>query len=267
MRTTWRIFLASILLMAVVGIASAQDGGAPPPSPAPAPVATPVPAVPPIPDDPSAVPEPVVTAVPDLPPIPGTPSDTPAVEPAVPASSSTPPLVQPEPPVEPVAVPAVNPPALEKLPDSVVTTKRVTKKTVKKPVEKPATEEADSAKAAGAAVGGAAVDTTGNTPPPPGAAASTAAAAKIAPQSAPATEASAVENPEGTVSKRQMGIGGWILVALGAVALFAIMTLLRHRKKRNRSQTSIVDHETLTPEHQPASLLSQELKPVLVPRP
>jgi hypothetical protein len=211
------------------------------------------------------VPDLVVTAVPDLPPMPGTPSDVPAVEPAVPASPSTPPLVAPEPPA---VVPVENPPALEKLPVSAVTTKRVTKKIVKKPMEKPATQEADSAKAAGAAVSAAAVDTTGNTPPPPGAAASTAPAASIAPPPAPPAEESAVENPEGTVSKRQMGIGGWSLVAAGVIALFAIMTLLRRRRTRvRRSRTSIVDHETLTPEQQPASLLSQELKPALVPRP
>ncbi len=263
MRTTCRMFLASILLMAVVGIASAQQGGAPPPSPAPV-VVTPVPAVPPVPGDPAVAPEPVVTVVPDLPAIPGTQTDPPALQPAVPASPSTPPLVQPEPLV---AVPAVNPPALEKQPDSVVTTKRVTKKTVKKPAEKPATQEADSAEAAGIAVSAAAVDTTGNTPPPPGAAASTVAAASVAPPPAP-LETSGVENPEGTVLKRRMGTGGWILVALAVIALFAGMTLLRRRRTRTRtrSRTSIVDHETLTPDQQSVSLLSQELKPALVPR-
>ena len=92
----------------------------------------------------------------------------------------------------------------------------------------------------------AAVDTTGNTPPPPGAAASTASAASVAPPPAPAAEASAVENPEETASKREMGIGGWILFALAVVALFAIMTLLRRRRSRGRSRTSIVDHGTLT---------------------
>jgi hypothetical protein len=267
MRTTCRIFLASILLMGAIGIASAQDGSAPPPSPAPVPVLTPVPAVPPNPADQAAAPDLVVTAVPDLAPIPGTQSDPATVEPVVPASS----LVQPELPVEPVAVPAVNPPALEKLPASTVTTKRVTKKTAKKPAEKPATLEADSTKAAGAAASAAAVDTTGNTPPPPpAAAASTAPAASIAPPPASEARTSAVESSEETPVKARMGTVGWILLALGVVALFAIMTILRRRRirTRTRSRTSIVDHETpLTPELQPVSLLSQELKPALVPRP
>jgi len=260
MRTTCRIFLASILLMAVVGIASAQDGSAPP-SPAPVPVATPVAAVPPIPGDQAVAPEPVA-AVPDLPAIPGTQSDPPAVLP-VPASSGTPPLVQPDPLV---ALPAVNFPAIEKLPDSVVTTKRVTKKAAKKPAEKPATAEADSPEAAGAALSAGAVATTGNTPPPPGAAASKAPAASMALPPAPPAEESAVENPEGIVSKRGMGIGGWTLFAAGAVALFAIITLIRDRRSQSRSRTSIADHGTLTPEQQPASLLNQELKPAAVPR-
>jgi len=261
MRTTCRMFLASILLMAVVGIASAQDVGSPS-SAAPVPVATPVPAVPPIPGDPSAAPAPVVTVIPDLPPIPGTQSGPQAIEPAAPESPSTPPVVPSEPLV---AVPAVNPPALEK-PDSVVTTKRATKKTVKKPVEKPSTREADSANAAGVAVSAAAVDTTSNTPPPPGAGGSTAAAASVAPPPAPAPGSSAVERPEKPVSKREFGIGGWILTALAVIALFTVITLLRRRRLRNRSRTSIVDHKTLTPEQASVSLLSQELKPALVPR-
>ena len=152
------------------------------------------------------------------------------------------------------------------MPAAVVTSKRIEKKkTVKKQV-KPVIPEADSTEAAGAAVSTAAVDTTGNTPPPPGAAASSAAAASIAP--APAADAPAVENHEVNASKREMGIGGWLLFALAVAALFTIITLFRRRRTRTRgrSRTSIVDHGTLTPELQPVTLLSQELKPSLEPR-
>jgi hypothetical protein len=147
------------------------------------------------------------------------------------------------------------------LPDSVVTTRRIAKKSVKKLAEKePAPAESDSTETAGAAVSAGAVATTGNTPPPPGAAASKA------PPPAPAAEESAVENPEGIVSKSGMGIGGWTLFAAGAVAFFAIMTLIRDRRSQSRSRTSIADEETPTPEQQPASLLNQELKPAAAPR-
>lgn len=246
MRTTCRLFLAALLVMAVAGAVSAQDGGAAPPSTAP---------------------EPVVTPVPALPPIPAAQSGAPAVEPAVPVSPDA--VVPPEPPadpssapaVEPAVVPAVNPPAPEKLPDGVVTTRRVrTKKTVKKVVEMPASKEAESTETAAAVVSTAAADSPGNAPPPPGVAASTV---PIAPPPAPAAEASGVVNAEAAPSPREMGTGGWILFALVVVALFGIITLIRNR--RPRSRTSIVDHETPSPEMQPALVLSP--KPALAPRP
>jgi hypothetical protein len=45
---------------------------------------------------------------------------------------------------------------------------------------------------------------------------------------------------------------------------FGIFTLIRRRRSGSRSRTSIVDHGTLSTE--PSLLLSQELKPSLVPR-
>jgi hypothetical protein len=63
-----------------------------------------------------------------------------------------------------------------------------------------------------------------------------------------------------------MGIGGWTLFAAAFIALFAIITLIRDRRSQSRSRTSIADHETLTLEQQPASLLTQEFKPAAVPR-
>jgi outer membrane biosynthesis protein TonB len=232
MRSTCRLFLAAILFIGVAGVVSAQD-----PNPAP----------------PSTGPDLAVTPVPELPPIPAAEANAPAVEPAPPADQSVAPTVEPAP------APVVNPPAPERLPDSVVTTTkrvRTTKKITKKPVEKPAIQESEPAIAVGAAVSAAAVGTTSDTPPPPGAAASTAPPASIAPPPPPAAEKAAVENnSEQTKPQREMGIGGWIIAALAVIGLVGIIVLIRRRNPKSR--TSIADHSTG----------ARDLKPILAQRP
>ena len=232
MRSTCRLFLAAILFIGVAGVVAAQD-----PNPAPPPTG----------------PELVETPVPVLPPIPAAQSYAPAVEPAPPADQSVAPAVEPAPAL------AVNPPAPEKLPDSIVmTTKRVqTKRITKKPVEKLAIQVSEPpVKAVGAAVSAAAVDTTRDTSPPPGAAASTAPPASIAPPLPPEAEKAAVENnSEQTKPQREMGIGGWAIAALVVIGLVGLIVLIRGR--RPQSRTSILEHTTG----------ALELEPILARRP
>jgi hypothetical protein len=133
MRSTYRLFLAAILLTAAAGIVRAQD----PPAPAAPDVAKPVAELPPLPAA-----EPVV----------------PAVEPA---------LTESAPAIEPASVPATVDPAPV---DMKVTTTRVTRKTTRKMAEKPAVVVAEPSKPAAIAAGAATVETTGSASPPAAAA-------------------------------------------------------------------------------------------------
>jgi len=211
MRSTFRLSMAAVLLIAAAGIARAQDASAAPPPAAPD----------------------VVKPIGELQPIPFAGS-APAVEPALTIDQSA---IAVEPVVP--AVEVAEPPAAEKPAKSEVTTttKRVTKKTVRKPAEKPAVEVSMPAKPAAAAAAVSAVDMTAN-PPPPSAPANPAPAKSIQPLP-PAANPAAVDPIEATKSQARMGTGSWFLAGIVVVALFGMITLLRRRKARR--QTSIPD--------------------------
>ncbi len=224
MRSTFRLFLATILLTAAAGVVLAQEPSAPPPTPAPE-VAQPV--------------------APELPQVPAAEPIAPVVEPAVTAEPIAPAIV-------PVVVAPVEPPVVEK-PRVVTTTKAVTKKAVKKPaekpVEKPAIQVSESAKPAAAAVGATAVDTTGSVPPP-NAAASTAPPESIAPPPPSAKSVTVETHSEQAVPRKKLSIGSWILFGLAFLAIAGIAA--KFLRRRLRSPTSIVDFTSIHPEARPA---------------
>jgi outer membrane biosynthesis protein TonB len=200
MRSTFRLFMAAILLTAAAGFASAQESSEPPPPPAPD-AAVPVAELPPIP---------VAAPVQD--------PNAPAADPALTIDPSA--L-----PVAPAAVAIVQAPEPEMV---VITTstQRVIKKTAKKPVEKPVAKPViEATESSGPMPAEAAVAAT-----------STATARSDAPP--PAAKSVIVETPaEGTESRTSMGIGGWLLAGIVVAAMVGLITLLRRR--RTPRKTSI----------------------------
>lgn len=231
MRSTLRLSMAAVLLIAAAGIARAQDSAAPPPV-APEAVVAPLP-------------------VPELPALPVVDPNGPAVEPAPVIDQST--LA-----VEPVVPATVDPVpvgGVEK-PEVTTTTKRVTKKTTKpatKPEAKPAIDVSVPAKPAAAAASMSAVDSPAN-PPPPNAAASTAPSKSVAPP--PPAANPAIETLTEAKSERKMGLGGWLIAGFVMAALFVAITMFRRRKVQKRA--------SIAP---PLADLSLDLEPIPVTRP
>jgi hypothetical protein len=213
MRSTFRLFMAAILLTVAAGFASAQESSEPPPPPAPD----------------AAVP---VVPVVELPPIPV----------AAPVQDPNAPAVDPALTIDPSAL-AVAPAAVEIVqapePEMVVlttTTRRVPKNTAKQPVEKPVAKPPVEA-----------TEAYGPMPAEAGvAAASTVPAESIAP--APAAKSEIVETPaEGTESS--IGIGGWLLAGIAVAAMVGLITWFRRR--RTQRKTSIVEFPQFSPELKP----------------
>ena len=195
MRSTSRLFLASILFIVAAGIASAQDASAAPPPAAPD----------------------VVNPVDQLQPIPFAGPNTIPVEPGVTVDPSVLPV---EPVVEPVAAAPVEAPVAEKPVATTVT--RVTKKTARKP----AVQASAPVKPAAPAINPAVVETA-ELPPAP---APIAAPLKSIEPPPAAANTTAVDPLEATKSQPKMGIGGWFLAGIVVVALFGMITLIRRRK-------------------------------------
>ena len=225
MRTTFRLSLAAVLLIAAAGIARAQDASAAPPP---------------------AAPDLVVTPVADLPAIPFA-GPAPAAEPALTIDQSA---IAVEPVVP--AVEVAEPPATEQAKSEVTTTTRhVAKKTVKKPAEKPAAEVSVPAKPAAAAASLSAADTSANPPPPNAAASSKAEPVKSVEPLPPSANPAAVDPVEATKPPTRMGMGSWALAGLVVLALFGIFTLLRRRKTRQPSSIVQLADLSLDPEPVP----------------
>ena len=202
MRSTFRLSLAVILLIAAAGIARAQDSAAPPPAP----------------------PDSAVAPVAQLPVIPFA-GPEPAVEPALtvdPSALGVEPVVSA--PLDAPAEEVVEKPAAAAVP-------RLTKKTARKP----AVHASESLEPAKPAVNPAVIETTELAP----AAAPIAAPAKsVAPPPAAANTV-AVDPVEKSESPARMGVGSWFLAGVVVVALFGMITLLRRRNARR--ETAIPD--------------------------
>jgi len=204
MRSTFRLSLAVVLLIAAAGIARAQDSAAPPPAP----------------------PDSAVAAAPvsELPAIPFA-GPEPAVEPALtvnPSALAVEPVVSA--PLDAPAEEVVEKPAAAAVP-------RLTKKTARKP----AVHASESLEPAKPAVNPAAIETTEL---PPAAAPIAAPAKSVAPPPAAANTV-AVDPVEKSESPARMGVGSWFLAGVVVVALFGMITLLRRRNARR--ETAIPD--------------------------
>jgi len=228
MRTTFRLSLAAVLLIAAAGIARAQDTSAAPPPVAPDLGGTPVA---------------------DLPVIPFA-GPAPATEPAQTIDQSA--IA-----VEPVAAPPVEPAqanATEKTEKSQVTTtaKHAAKKTVKKPAENPMAEVNGPVKPAAAAAILSAADASANPPPPNAAASAKAEPAKsvapLPPSANPVPVETLAEEPR---SERKMGVGSWFLLVCGIAGLFTVITLFWRRKGPQPSSIVQLSDLSLDPEPVP----------------
>lgn len=227
MRSTYRLFMAAVLLTLAAGVsvASAQNAGPAPPAAKPAA---------------------------ELPPIPMANPLAPAIAPAL-AADPAPPTV------EPVAAAVVDQSA--ELKPVTTTARQVAKKAHTKPAVKPAKQVTDSFQTTAPAASVAVVEAAANTAPPDAAANTThpaaVAARQPAPAPAPALKPASVEtSSEVTTSARRMGLGGWLLFGIAVVVLFGGITVIRRRRAQSHRQPSIVDFTPVSP----------ALDPVLVPR-
>ena len=101
--------------------------------------------------------------------------------------------------------------------------------------------------AAPAAAALSTTDTTGNVPPQD-AAPVAAPVASVAP--APAPAAVVASHEEEVVPQKKLGVGSWVLFALGFLAVAGIA--VKFLRRRLRSPTSIVDFTSIHPEPKPA---------------
>ena len=231
MRSTYRSFLAAILLTAAAAVSLSQEPSTAPPPQAP----------------------PAVKPATELPAIPLAKPETLPVQPAL---TGDPSAVK----VEPVPLEVAVPPAMLKT--VTTTTKHVVKKTGRKPAAKPAVEVTESLKSAAPAASVVAVEPPASTPPADTAAiaAHPAIAAPVAPaQPAPALKpAGDPTGSEVTKSTTTMGLGGWVLFGIGVVLLFGAITWVR-RRRTNARHRSITDFSPRTGD--------VELQPALARRP
>lgn len=216
MRSTFRFFMAAMLLTVAAGYASAQEASAPPP-PAPdvaAPVAVlpqlPVTATAPVPDPNAPVVDPAVTV-------------DPSALTVAPAAVA---IVQPEPEKAVVAT----------------TTTHLTKKTAKKPADKPVAKPAIVAAQAVEPVPAPATAATGATAPAGASTLETLPPSNTAPAKSeappPAAANSVVDETPAEGTRTTMGLGGWLLALLVVSAMVGLITLLRRR--RTQRKTSIM---------------------------
>ena len=227
MRSTFRLFMAAILLTVAAGFASAQESSEPPPPPAPD-AAVPVAELPPIPDPRRRAPRPGPERT-------GRRPRASTIDPSALA-------------VAPAAVAIAEPPAPEK-PVVTTTTKRVTKKTVKKPVGKPAVEANGIPRRRSR--GGTAAVAHGRKPAcRSGRRGEHGARQERRAPAACSRIGGRRDSCRGhRASDRSMGIGGWLLAGIVVVAMFGLITWFRRR--RTQRKTSIVEFPQFSPELKP----------------
>ncbi len=199
-------FLAVILLTAAAGAALGQEAGAVPPPPS------------------------VVKPAAELPPIPFAQPPAPVVEPALTEN-------QPAPAVAAPASAAPAPPTAEN--PAAATGKRAAKSSARKTAAKPLVRVSQSFESVAPAAGVTA-DASANAPPPV-AAPSTAPVQAVAASKPDANVVVLNSRSDVTGTQRTMGVGGWLVVGLGVVLLFGVITVVRRRRSRAERQPSIID--------------------------
>jgi hypothetical protein len=215
MRTTCRLILGIAVFVAAAGVASAQQPDPQPP-------------LPPLPEAP-------VTPVPPPPDI---------VPPAEQTSAT--PVLQPIPTPPDLVVTATAMPVKKALSSRAKKPAQATAS--KKPIEKPATPESSS-QAKEAAAAASVVATDSSSPPPPAAAGTANASAgttspnlsqKPPPAVDPAVQA-AMENKRSDAAQRRKGVGSWILIGVGVLALIGLAVFFVRSRSRVNTLPPIFD--------------------------